>query len=187
MPTPRPGKFFILILVFLCYKITALGQDRPLIDGDFNELSFPRFAERIESFTRYHFFFDPAEVDTLVINLRARRATLPQLLDQVFKNTVFHYAIDPFNNVYVTRLNTIRTSLTPPGPGDSSALHDTLDMTASGIPPGTKTLRSSLENKLFEIGTAGRARSGSATLTGRWPGRKGSSRFFRPKHWKKIS
>src|SRR5260221_3532222 len=165
MPKPCPGKFF-LILVFLCYKITASAQDRPLIDGDFNDLSFPRFAERIESFTRYHFYFDPAEVDTLAINLRARRATLPQLLDQAFKNTVFHYAIDPLNNVYITRLNAIRTTLAAPGPGDSSDSHDIPDSTEANARSGTKTLRSSLENKLFEIGATGRARSGSATLNG---------------------
>src|SRR5882762_1397350 len=141
MPQSYSRRSFILILSLLGYSLIASGQDRPLIDGDFNDLTFPHFAERIESITPYHFFFDPAEVDTLIINLRARKATLPQLLDIAFKNTVFHYAIDPLNNVYVTRLTTIRTTLTPSANADSAA-HDIPDFTETSAHPGAKTLRS---------------------------------------------
>lgn len=163
---PCPTIRLILFLLFLNSALALQGQDRPLIDGDFNSLPFPRFAERIESFTHYHFFFDAAEVDTLIINLRARRATLSQLLDQAFRNTVFHYAIDPFNNVYITRLIAIRTTLAPAGPADSTTGLDTLGITEAATPSATRALHSSAENKLFEIGSPGRARSGGATLTG---------------------
>jgi hypothetical protein len=166
MPQSYSTRSFILILSLLGYSLIASGQDRPLIDGDFNDLTFPRFAERIESIAPYHFFFDPAEVDTLIINLRARKATLPQLLDIAFKNSVFHYAIDPLNNVYVTRLTTIRTTLMPSAIADSAAAHDIPDFTETRAHSGSKTLRSTLENKLFLIGTPGNARSGSATITG---------------------
>lgn len=141
------------------------SRQGPLIDADFNELSFPRFAERVESITHYHFFFDPAEVDTVIINLRARHATLDQLLDQVFKNTVFHYAIDARNNVYITRLRSIRTTLIT-NTGDSTNIataEDTIEIQAQK----TKALRASLENKLFEIGSTAKAKPGnSANLSG---------------------
>jgi hypothetical protein len=148
----------------------AHAQDARVIDGDFNDLAFPQFASRIESITRYHFFYDAEEVDSLIINLRARKARLSDLLDQAFANTVFHYAIDPSNNVYITRRNVIRTTLPSVYSGDSAraGLHDTVSAwSAAGNPAATKALRASLENKLFEIGVAtGRPLSGNATVVG---------------------
>ncbi|MBS1664445.1 MAG: carboxypeptidase-like regulatory domain-containing protein [Bacteroidetes bacterium] len=137
-------------------------QEGPLIDGDFSDLPFPAFAKRIESMTSYHFYFDAAEVDTLRINLSVRRTPLPRLLDQAFKNTIFHYAIDPRNNVYITRLNAIVTTLTPGGSSYGNLTKDTTDASASAP---SKMLRAALENKLFEIGTPS-SRTGNATLVG---------------------
>ena len=154
------------ILILLSQQTTSLAQTQPFIDGDFNAIPFPKFAERIESLAHYHFFFDAAEVDTLIINISARHATLSQLLNQAFKNTVFHYGIDPLNNVYITRLNAIRTTLFAAGTVDSVAMRDSAGFSSEKIAP-SKALRSALENKLFEIGTSsGSNRSGSATLVG---------------------
>ncbi len=163
-----------LLLLSACFLWTiqpVQAQDSWTIHADFNDLSFPQFAQRIESITHYHFFYDPAEVDSLVINLQARGAHLSQLLDQVFKNTVFHYAIDPQNNVYVTRLNAIRTTLPTDASRDSSKAGRSNDSSAEWAATGghapTAALRASLENKLFVIGTpSGHLQQGKATLAG---------------------
>jgi hypothetical protein len=163
-------RILLLSATLLALLFTASAQDNRTIDGDFNDLPFPKFAERIESITRYHFFFDPAEVDSVVINLRARQAHLSDLLDQAFKNTVFHYAIDPQNNVYITRVNAIQTALPSAGSANNApgGPQDTIpDWKASGNATQAKALRSSLENKLFEIGApTGRPQQGNATLVG---------------------
>jgi hypothetical protein len=140
----------------------ALSQEPARIDADFNDKPFPDFVRQIESITHYHFFYDPEEVDSLVVNLKARHALLPEILDAALKNTVFHYGIDK-NNVYITRLNAIRTTLGPAG--------DSLHADSTGWPPekapAARALRTSLENKLFEIGSSiGRSRQGNATLVG---------------------
>jgi len=160
---PRP--YLILTLLFALAHGIATGQTPVYIDGDFDALPFPKFAERIESKTPYHFFFDPAETDTLIISLSVRHVTLAQLLDQALKNTVFHYGIDPANNVYITRLSAIRTSLFSGATADSTARHEAEAFTGQSVAP-SKALRAALENKLFEIGMAGQSRSGNATLAG---------------------
>jgi hypothetical protein len=154
-----------LALALLLYAASLQAQNQPLIDGDFNDLYFPQFVQRIESISPYHFLFDPAEVDTLVINLRARHAPLSEILDQAFHNTVFHYGIDTHNNVYITRINAIRTTLYSVRTHDSTAADSVAEY--AGGRQRSKTLQASLENKLFEIGTpSGRTQKGNATLVG---------------------
>ncbi len=162
-------RIHLFILAFLFCSLATSAQDNRTIDGDFNDLPFTKFAERIESITHYHFFFDPSEVDSIVVNLRARNAHLSELLDLAFKNTVFHYAIDPQNNVYITRLNAIQTTLPSAltGKGAPATTSDTVaGWNAAGNPVATKALRSSLESKLFEIGSPGGRQQGNATIAG---------------------
>jgi hypothetical protein len=170
--SPYAARLRYFLLLFHCILgpvLIAQAQDAVTIDGDFNDLSFPQFADRIEKITQYHFYYDPAEVDSIVINLRARHSKLANLLDEAFKNTIFHYGIDPSGNVYVTRRNAIRTSLPTRRPDDNSsgAAHDTSSAWAVEEHAATKALRASLENKLIEIGNpSGRAQPGNATLAG---------------------
>ena len=168
---PRPSRHASRLLRFLLFLQGILGpvliahaQDARIIDGDFNNLSFPQFVDRIESITHYHFFYDPAETDSIVINLRARHARISDLLDQAFKNTIFHYAIGPDNKIFITRRNAIRTTLSS-NDSTENAPHDTSWTVEDHS--ATKALRASLENKLFEIGVAsGRPQPGNATLVG---------------------
>lgn len=153
-----------LIIALLFFIKSAQAQELPRIDADFNDKPFIEFVRQVESITRYHFFYDPQEVDTLVVNLRARHALLSEILDEAFKNTVFHYGIDR-NNVYITRLNAIKTTLASSGARDSLGTDSTEWTTGKAV--AARTLRTSLENKLFEIGSpTGRTRQGNATLVG---------------------
>ena len=158
------GILTTLAILFCC--LTLQAQDQPRIDGDFNDLYFPQFVQRIESITPYHFFFDPAEVDTLVVNLRARHALLSEVLDQIFHNTVFHYGIDASDkNVYITRINAIRTTLFSATAHDSASTDSIAELTTGH--QQSKTLQASLENKLFEIGSStGHTRQGNAAIVG---------------------
>src|SRR5258708_808141 len=161
-----------LILIFayciIGQTLITYAQDTRTVDADFNDLTFPQFVNRIESITHFHFYYDPAETDSIIINLRARHARLPELLDQAFKNTVFHYAIDPHDNVYITRHNAIRTTLPSAHSRDSAGggSRDTSSVWTVADHTATKALRASLENKLIEIGIAAGQPQGNATLVG---------------------
>src|SRR5260370_37869768 len=85
----------LLLLIPLLFTIpTAYCQDKKNISGNFDGYSFPRLVEHLENTTHYTFYYDPSEVDSVLINIRATNITLRQLLDQVFQGTALHYAID---------------------------------------------------------------------------------------------
>jgi hypothetical protein len=152
------------LVIGLLFLTRAHAQDPARIDADFNDKPFPEFVRQIESITHYHFYFDPAEVDTLIINIKARHALLTEILDAAFRNTVFHYGIHQ-NDVYITRLNAIKTTLGPGGARDSGR-SDTSEWPVEKA-TAARALRTSLENKLFEIGSpSGKTRQGNATLVG---------------------
>jgi outer membrane receptor protein involved in Fe transport len=103
---------FFVPLFFL--TPTAFSQEKKNISGDFPGYSFPRLVEQLESTTHYTFFYDPAEVDSVLINARVTNVSLRELLDLVFRGTALHYAIDAGGRVFVTSRPAIQTSL-PPG------------------------------------------------------------------------
>src|SRR5579863_6788327 len=91
--------------------LSAQGQDQKRVTGNFEGYSFPRLAARLEAATGYHFYYDPADVDSLSIDMNVNRATVPQILDQLFQNTDFHYAVDSAGRIFITRRVAILTSL----------------------------------------------------------------------------
>jgi hypothetical protein len=159
----------------LCLFILGLlpffsaAQDREKkISGDFHGFSFPQLANRLEAVSGYAFYYDPAEMDSLAINITVDQATIPEVLDQLFQNTDFHYAIDSLGRVFVTRHFSIQTKL----PGDPSeqdrAKNPHKILLAEDEEQREKPILKSLEeNKLFEIGDkASRGSQGRATLAG---------------------
>src|ERR1700724_868202 len=85
-------------LIFLGLHGTA--QDRKLISGDFNGLTFDQFVHEVEAKTDYHFYFNPSQFDSLSISLKADNKPLSLILDEIFLNTQFHYGIDAENHVF---------------------------------------------------------------------------------------
>ncbi|HZE84613.1 MAG TPA: carboxypeptidase-like regulatory domain-containing protein, partial [Puia sp.] len=167
------GIYRCLFLVLICplfFIHTARGQAPNLISGDFSGIGFDDFVGKIEASTNYHFYFDPSETDSIIVNVRARQARLKDLLDDIFTHTSFHFGIDPQNNVYITRHNVIQTALPPEFFQDSKLPADSSGEPAWNLPTQVadkKTLHSPLENKLFEIGIpTNHLAAGNATLVG---------------------
>jgi len=143
-------------LLFFFSFFLAKGQDTARITADFNGNSFPEFVRVIEAATAYHFYFDPEETDSLSVTIKANRSTLSQLLDQLFQKTIFHYAIDAGNRVFITKKFSISTLL----PADffypkkaGNITEDKKDLLADELPK--EKLKAAAENKLFEIGIKG--------------------------------
>ena len=62
---------------------SALRKEKRNISGSFRGYTFTRLVEQLEPSTGYTFYFDPAETDSLLINIQVTNVSLRQLLDQV--------------------------------------------------------------------------------------------------------
>lgn len=108
--------FFYRIAVclgLLLFVHVAWGQsvpDKP-ISINFSNARFPQFVKAVEESTAYRFYYNPAEVDSLVITVQADRQPLERVLQQLFNGSLFMYAIDGQKRVYITVNRPIRTSL----------------------------------------------------------------------------
>src|SRR5665213_887279 len=99
-------QFFLvvaLILMFISKGSFAQQAGNNLVTGNFNEVTFPEFFQKIEKQTLFHFYYDPAQFDTITITINVSNAHLPSVLDKVFSNTDWHYIIDNENQVFITK------------------------------------------------------------------------------------
>jgi hypothetical protein len=158
-----------IFILGLSLPFLSRAQDQgKKISGSFRGFTFPQLVDRLEP-AGFHFYFDPAELDSLVINITVDEATVPEVLEQVFRGTDFHFAVDSLGRVFVSKHFSIRTTL----PSD---LPDQDKVRGAG---GRKAviagedelqekprLKSLEENKVFEIGDKTRTTQGRATLAG---------------------
>lgn len=160
----RCGRSFCFIFLSLCW-LQAAAQDSVRISHRFDNLSFKQFVQTLEESTPYHFYFDPAELDTVFVSANVQAATLPTLLRLVFDNTLFHYAIDKKDRVFITRRSLVQTTLPPDFFSPVQMADTSMTAMATGEVPLQK-LQVSDESKLFEIGTRTAQPGGNATLAG---------------------
>jgi hypothetical protein len=62
-------RLFVL-LGLLASSVASYGQQAVTISGDFRHLSFEQFARQVEATTPYHFYFKPAAVDSVTVNVQ---------------------------------------------------------------------------------------------------------------------
>jgi len=163
---------FILLVCWMrlgFFEVSA--QDKKLISGDFQGLSFAQFVNTIESQADYHFYYNISQFDSFSVNLSVKNKPLNIVLDEIFLHTDFHYAIDPQNNVFVVRRYKIEATLPKDffsrkkNANDSSGSFVLTDYSEEDRQ--NEKLKSSLENKLFQIGIkTNTIKQGSATLAG---------------------
>ena len=102
-------------ILFICLLITVwhvAAQVKPLsISVDFKDVSIQDFVKEIESKANYHFYYNPAEFDSVRVTLSAKNESVSSILRLAFRNTGFSYTIDPNNNVFLTKGVEILASL----------------------------------------------------------------------------
>ncbi|HXS57088.1 MAG TPA: carboxypeptidase-like regulatory domain-containing protein [Hanamia sp.] len=154
----NPGFRLFLFLLILCASTQTFAQQtkNDLITADFNKASFEQFAKKIEAQTSYHFYFDPAQLDSFEITISVAKVHLSSLLNQVFHNTDLNYTIEK-GLVFITRGFILPNESAT---GFFNRRRDSIDI-AQGkasdysdyIRPAKKVVQEiSIENKLFEIG-----------------------------------
>jgi TonB dependent receptor-like, beta-barrel/CarboxypepD_reg-like domain/TonB-dependent Receptor Plug Domain len=149
--------FSLLFLLLANQEGFAQQNNQQLITGDFHQLTFEQFAQQVEAQTDYHFYFDTAQVDSIIVNFSLTGAHLQAVLDQLFRNTTLQYAIDSQDQVFITKDFAIPIQL-PVGffEGRKEALPIVTE-NAEGTPDYVEVKKKpeaeiSVENKLFEIG-----------------------------------
>src|SRR5580765_5694603 len=107
---PKLCRYFIFsAFALLLGFFEVSGQDKKLISGEFQGMNFEQFVLAVESKTDYHFYYNVAQFDSLTVNISVTNKSLNAILDAIFLNTEFHYAIDAQNNVFVIRRYKIET------------------------------------------------------------------------------
>ena len=164
-------RYYIGIFAWLLFiSFTAGAQEKNLITGDFQSMTFEQFVKAVESQSGYHFYYNSSQFDSLSVNISVHNKPLGAVLDQIFLQTDFHYAIDQQNNVFVVRRFKIETQLPQDFFARKKNANDSAEFVATDYSEEDKEnekLKSSLENKLYQIGIkTNTIRQGNATVAG---------------------
>ncbi|MDB5023154.1 MAG: TonB-dependent receptor, partial [Mucilaginibacter sp.] len=149
--------------------VNAQYGDKKLISVNFQQAKIEQFVTELESKTGYHFYYNPAQLDSLKVTLQATDKSLETVLYMAFNKTDFHFAISG-QQVFLTKGREIRTELTagffnvqPAGTNapQQTAIIDYAEDKEKKIPEATT------ENKLYEIGMrTNNIKPGTANLAG---------------------
>jgi hypothetical protein len=150
---------------------TRAQQAPPAISGDFRNLRFEQFAQRVEAQTPYRFYFNPATLDSVTVQVQPNGLPLAAVLKQIVERSSLHFAIDETTNrVFITADYPLQTHL-PNNFFPETPIGGRQPATASMDPTTTRASRladvGTSEFKVYEIGPRQAApSSGRATLTG---------------------
>ena len=144
----------ITLLFFGLVWVISAGRaqtpaDKP-ISGTFTNVRFGQFVQTIEAQTPYRFFYNPADIDSLVVELQVEKQPLRAVLQQLFNGSKYGFAIDQ-QRVYITVNRLIRTEL-PIGFFVRGATDSDTDSTGADYLTESQKKQTEPEAKLYEIG-----------------------------------
>jgi hypothetical protein len=160
---------YLLILCSLLFCRLSYAQNAPggLIDVNYNQAGIEQVATDLESKTGYHFYYDPKTYDSLRVTLQMRQQPLSKVLDAMFNNTSFRYAITNQQEVLLTKGRTIQTQLAEGFFGRRVAPASAGQQAAAIGFDDRQVQESTLENKTYEIGfKTNTIAAGNATIAG---------------------
>src|SRR5437763_970448 len=103
--THRRDVALVIRIIFLLSSVTFLkaahAQIPDNVYGRFTNIRFPQFVEEIEKKVNYHFYYDPAEMDTVTITIDADQMPLQQFLQKALAGTPYQFSIDSLRNVFI--------------------------------------------------------------------------------------
>lgn len=102
----------VLLFSIVCLSATKLqAQTEQRFSIQFNNVKFQQFVDEIEKQSDYRFYFNPTWVDSLVVNARVSNKTISQILEDVFADTEFKFAIADNHRIYITLREPLITEL----------------------------------------------------------------------------
>jgi hypothetical protein len=161
----------IRYLLFLCCLLTgklSFGQvNNTLVSVNYQLAGIETIVTDLESKTSYHFYYDKAVFDSLKVTVQATRQPFNTVLDMIFKNTGFQYAIANQTDVFLTKTRVLQPTLAagffqPVTPGQAPVAAAPI---FSQDDRSKKTPEATTENKIYQIGVRN-SQTGNATLAG---------------------
>ena len=80
------------------------------ISVNFQQAGVDQFVTELEAKTGYHFYYNPAQFDSLKVTVQLNNKPIETVLAAAFKNTDFHYTISN-RNIFFTRGREIQPKL----------------------------------------------------------------------------
>ena len=141
-----------------------------MITVNFQQANISEFVNSLEAKSGYHFYYDPAQFDSLKLTVEGSDLPLKSVLGIAFKNTSYHFTIVPAAmEVFLTKGKTIYNQLAGGyfnikiEPGQQNPIAETDFTGAKDIPVAEATT----ENKLYTVGIkTNNIEPGNATLSG---------------------
>ena len=170
---PRFYSFTWLLAGLLVSSVPAAWAQQapaPTISGDFRNLRFEEFARRVEAQTPYRFYFDPAALANVTVQVQPNGLPLVAVLTQVFEQSALRFAVDEATNrVFITREYPLQMQLPsgffPDEPARSTP--SPADVVMAPTRPDQPALVGTSEFRVYEIGPRQAApASGRVTLSG---------------------
>jgi hypothetical protein len=166
----RFTRLFLFLILSLAGTFRTSGQaaGEQTVSGNFSGTPFPEFVRAVESATRYRFFYDARQTDTLRVTVQADARPLREVLFGIFKGTNYFFAIDDAGRVFVTYDRVIMAGLPPRYFERTEGAEEEKEAVAGYLGKKEEAkLSITEENKLFQIGSkpAGEP-TGSANLAG---------------------
>lgn len=176
--------WMMVIFIFAVYPVAAqqpgtagrqpAGPSRekknPLISGRFQQLKIEEFVRAAEGQTGLHFYYDPAQFDSLSVTINVQEQPLDGVLEQLFRGTPYHFAIDANNHVFLSKGWVIQAQLPGVFFGRDGTGRDTALARGTQVSFGAdnKAGKSTIiENKLYDIGIrTNTLASGNAIVNG---------------------
>ncbi|WP_303309439.1 TonB-dependent receptor [Hymenobacter sp. BT730] len=168
-------QFYRIVILFIfcsgllwpCYGQQPTGG---VVSGTYTRVPFAEFIRQLETQTSYHFYYDPAETDSLTITATLPAQPLAQALEQALQGTHLQFVLDAAEKrVFIVGspavLATLPDSFFQPPTAEQTAKEPTANPAERST--GRVASVSTSELKLYEIGPAGGAlASGKATVAG---------------------
>jgi hypothetical protein len=103
--------FTLLFTGFVLSNAIAQREQEVLISGDFTSKNLQQVLQELEQKTAYKFYYNPAVLDSLPVNISVTEKAVPAILELILSSTDLHFAIDASKHVYITKGREIQTSL----------------------------------------------------------------------------
>ena len=159
----------ILISFFFCLSFASAQQVGKLIDVDFKQAGISQVVTDLQSKTGYHFYYDPAQFDSLKVTITTSQKPLAYILTKIFEGTKYHYFISDQQEVIFTKNFQISADQYLDATAEKPApIPPGLQVTDEGTSDEPKKITTaSSENKLYSIGNpANRTKAGNVVLAG---------------------
>ena len=160
--------YFLSFCFALLFKLASAQDNGKTISVSYQQAGIVQVVSDLESKTGYHFFYNPAQFDSLKVTMQATDRTLAAVLNLACKGTDFNFTIkDQF--VFLIKGRQIAANL-PPGfftSTQSAAVPASTVTDYSADQVQQKVAEATTENKLYEIGLrTNNIKPGNSTLAG---------------------